>query len=102
MPEWYSQDGLTDRQRLFCKEYLRDGIAWKAAKRAGYSGNENTLAVTAGRLLRNKKIIKALRLHQDAGGGAPVETETTEYELPRPQAGPQERFADCVADIAIF
>ena len=45
---------LTDKQRLFCEEYLIDLNATQAAIRAGYS--ERTAAAQAARLLTNVKV----------------------------------------------
>lgn len=47
-----SEDGLNARQILFCEEYLKDLNATRAAERAGYTGDDSTLAVTAARLMR--------------------------------------------------
>lgn len=47
---------LSDKQVAFVNEYLVDYNATRAAERAGYQGNENTLAVTGHDLLRNPKI----------------------------------------------
>jgi phage terminase small subunit len=48
---------LTDLQRRFCDEYLKDLNATKAYRRAGYScKNENAAASSAATLLRNPKI----------------------------------------------
>ena len=53
---------LTDKQALFVEEYLQDFNATRAAERAGYSGDENSLAVQGHRLLRNAKIAERVRL----------------------------------------
>lgn len=50
---------LTLQQREFVNQYFVDFNGTRAAQRASYRGNENTLAVTASRLLRNNKV-KAL------------------------------------------
>ena len=51
---------LSVKQTLFINEYLKTFNATKAAKLAGYSGNENTLAVTGHELLRNPKISEVI------------------------------------------
>lgn len=45
-----------DRQLLFAEYYLELWNGTEAARRAGYKGDDNTLAVTASRLLRNAKV----------------------------------------------
>lgn len=37
LEDYKASDGLTDKQRMFCHEYLIDKNATQAAKRAGYS-----------------------------------------------------------------
>jgi phage terminase small subunit len=49
-------NGLTDKQKAFIDEYFVDFNATRAAERAGYRGDENTLAATGSRLLRNNKV----------------------------------------------
>jgi phage terminase small subunit len=49
-----ANEGLTDQQRLFCLEYLKDHNGKQAAIRAGYS--EKTAEVQASRLLSNVKV----------------------------------------------
>jgi phage terminase small subunit len=53
---------LSVKQRIFIDEYLRDGNATRAAERAGYQGDANTLAVTGSRLLRNAKVDEAIQI----------------------------------------
>jgi len=53
---------LTEKQSLFCKYMYTIGSSsfgngTESARRAGYKGDDNTLAATATRLLRNVKII---------------------------------------------
>jgi phage terminase small subunit len=50
---------LTTRQRAFVEAY--DGNGTQAARVAGYSGSDNTLSVTASELLRNPRIVEAIR-----------------------------------------
>lgn len=55
-------DGLTDTQRLFLTEYLKDGNATKAAIRAGYSAD--TAGSQGSRLLKNERIQQAIQQAQ--------------------------------------
>lgn len=52
---------LNERQRKFARELLVDGIAYKAAERAGYS--EKTAASQASELLKNPKIAALKRAY---------------------------------------
>lgn len=52
---------LSAKQQAFVNEYLTDFNATRAAERAGYMGDENTLAATGSRLLRNDKISEAVK-----------------------------------------
>lgn len=47
---------LTDKQRMFVESYLQCWNATEAARRAGYEGDANVLAVTGHDNLRNPKI----------------------------------------------
>jgi len=60
--------GLTNKQKLFVEEYLRDFNATRAAERAGYGGDDNALAAAGSRLLRNVKIAEkvSVRLQESA------------------------------------
>ena len=51
---------LTTKQKAFVVAYLETFNAYKAAKAAGYTGNDNTLYVTAHDNLRNPKIESAI------------------------------------------
>jgi len=66
--------GLSHKQAAFVTEYLADFNATRAAERAGYKGDENTLAVTGHRLLRIDKIADAIskRLSEKAMGADEV------------------------------
>jgi phage terminase small subunit len=59
---------LTGKQRKFIDEYFVDFNATRAAQRARYKGNENTLAATGSRLLRNVKVAEVIseRLKESA------------------------------------
>lgn len=48
------KSGLTDRQKRFCVEYLKDQNGTMAAERAGYS--KKSAAVLASRLLASPKV----------------------------------------------
>lgn len=58
---------LTERQRRFCELWAGecDGNGTKAAREAGYEGDDATLAVTAWRLLRNDKVRAVLTAFQE-------------------------------------
>lgn len=47
---------LSTKQKLFVEYYLANPNATDAARRAGYSGNDNTLAQRGAELVRNSKI----------------------------------------------
>ena len=49
---------LTAKQRTFALEYIICKNGTEAARRAGYAGDDATLAVTASRLLRNAKVVE--------------------------------------------
>ena len=51
---------LTDKQRVFCEEYIIDNNATRAAIAAGYS--EETSDVQGSRLLKNVKVAKEITL----------------------------------------
>lgn len=50
---------LTGKQKKFVSEYAICLNGTEAARRAGYTGDDATLAVTASRLLRNAKVMAA-------------------------------------------
>lgn len=52
-------DALTDKQEMFCREYLVDLNATQAAIRAGYS--EDTASEQGSRLLANVKVASRVR-----------------------------------------
>lgn len=58
-------DRLTPMQEAFVSHYLILGNGTAAARKAGYSGEDNGLAVTASENLRNPKIVRALRARMD-------------------------------------
>jgi len=51
---------LTPKQRAFVREYLVDFNATQAARRAGYQGDENSLAVIGSRNIRNPQVQKTV------------------------------------------
>ena len=55
---------LTDKQRVFCEEYIIDNNATRAAIAAGYS--EGTSDVQGSRLLKNVKVAKEINKLQEA------------------------------------
>lgn len=50
-----------DQQMLFAIEYVKDFNGTRAAQRAGFQGNDDSLAVTASRLLRYAKVQNKIR-----------------------------------------
>jgi len=52
--------GLSNKQRAFIEEYLIDFNATQAAKRAGYAGNDATLASVGSENLRKPEISKVI------------------------------------------
>ena len=59
--EWAIFDKLTQKQKAFIWEYPKDFNSTKAAKRAGYAGNEHSFTVTGSRLLRHPKVNPLIR-----------------------------------------
>jgi len=51
---------LTAKQKAFIEEYLTDFNATRAAERAGYGGDDNTLAAIGSENLRKPKIAEAI------------------------------------------
>lgn len=51
---------LTNKQKAFVEQYLQDFNATKAAQRAGYGGDDATLAVTGHRVLRKAKVAERI------------------------------------------
>lgn len=59
--EDYKVDGLTNKQRMFCHEYIACNFnATRAAERAGYKGSEITLGTTGHENLKKPKIKKRI------------------------------------------
>jgi len=54
-----AKDKFTSKQQKFIDLY--EGNGTKAAREAGYTGDDNTLAVAAKKLLRNGKILAAIK-----------------------------------------
>lgn len=52
--------GLTDQQKRFVSEYIKDRNATAAYKRAGYRGTGNVAEVNAARMLRNAQVRAAV------------------------------------------
>lgn len=55
-PKKVPRSKCTDRQLRFAAEYILDWNGTRAAQRAGYTGKDPVLAVTASGLLRNPKV----------------------------------------------
>jgi len=53
---------LSNKQKAFISEYLIDFNATRAAQRAGYKGNDATLASTGWEVLRNPEVEAAVRV----------------------------------------
>ena len=70
-------DNLTDKQRSFCLEFLKDFNATQAYKRAGYVANtDNVAASCAAKLLINPKIqaeIDRLRFERESANQVTIE-----------------------------
>ena len=55
-------NGLTQKQELFCQEYVRTGNAFEAYKKAGYESKvKPSLTVQTNRLLNNAKVQARLK-----------------------------------------
>lgn len=52
---------LTNKQKAFIEEYLKDYNATRAAERAGYGGDDSTLAAIGSENLRKPKIASRIR-----------------------------------------
>jgi hypothetical protein len=52
--------GLTERQRAFVAEYRGRGDGLRAARAAGYEGNDQTVRVTASQLLKHPAVKAAV------------------------------------------
>lgn len=60
---------------------IYDGNGTKNARDAGYSGNDNTLAVTASRLLRNAKVLEIIEKRQEKEKSALIADRTEREEI---------------------
>ena len=70
---------LTAKQRRFAEVY--DGNGTKAARLAGYSGSDNTLAQAARELLRNPQIRAAIQAREKVDIGPAVATREQRQEF---------------------
>ena len=61
-----SKRGLTYKQQLFVDEYLISGNATDAARKAGYKGNDNTLASMGKENLRKPQILAVIESHLES------------------------------------
>ena len=52
---------LTIKQQTFVAEYLKTGNTTEAARRAGYKGNDNTLAQVGNENLRKPKVVELIK-----------------------------------------
>lgn len=52
---------LTPKQQRFVSEYLKTGNATEAARRAGYKGNDNTLAQVGNENLRKPNVVELIK-----------------------------------------
>ena len=52
---------LTLKQETFVSEYLKTGNATEAARRAGYKGNDNTLAQVGNENLKKPKVVELIK-----------------------------------------
>lgn len=60
-----SKDGLlTDKQKIFCLEYLIDGNGARAAREAGYSGSDETIRAIASENLTKPNVSRYIQEHQ--------------------------------------
>lgn len=50
-----------EKAKLFAREYIVDFNGVRAARAVGYTGNDNVLAVTASRLLKDERVQKELQ-----------------------------------------
>lgn len=74
MPDPELTKHLSEKQRLFCYYYVKNGNATKAAIKAGYV--ESCAHVSGSRLLRNDKIQKAINeMNEDARKAATVSVQ---------------------------
>ena len=67
------EENTTGKQKLFAEYYTGEAnlVGTTAARMAGYDGDDNVLAVTASRLLRNAKVRKLIdKKFADVGMGA--------------------------------
>lgn len=70
---------LTSKQRKFAEIYAGNGT--DAARKAGYSGSDNTLAQAARELLRNPQIRKAIRDREAVELGPAIATRKERQEF---------------------
>jgi phage terminase small subunit len=76
--------GLTDKQRRFCEEYLKDFNGAAAYRRAGYSGSESALRANSSKLIANHNVQAYLsHLRNATSQRAQVTLERTLDEISR-------------------
>ena len=73
-----SQQGLTGKQAAFVEHYLGDAHlnASRAARLAGYSGNDNAMATMGWELLRNPKVQASIEAQKAIKSGKATPTES--------------------------
>jgi hypothetical protein len=74
--------GLTELQRAFVAEYRGEGDGARAARAAGYQGNDKTVSVAVARLLKHPLVLEALEARRaeraaQAAAQPPEATRTT-------------------------
>lgn len=71
--------GLTELQRAFVAEYRGEGDGARAARAAGYQGDDKTVSVAVARLLKHPLVLEALeaRRAERAAQAAAQPPETT-------------------------
>lgn len=67
------------KQKKFVLLYIDNGV--KAARDAGYTGNDNVLAATASRLLRNVNILALIEKRQEKEKSALIADRTERQEI---------------------
>lgn len=72
---------LNERQKRFVRAYRETGNATVSAKRAGYAGNDDSLAVTGSKLLRNPKVAVELAKADEKAAKANIATVDELHEF---------------------
>ena len=80
---------MNERQRRFVEEYLVDGVASAAYRRAGYKATGNAAEVAAARLLRHVQVAEAIKAATEARSA--TAGITAQWVLDRLRAESEER-----------